>query len=389
VADQEDVVTALKAIVMAALFPPTATISGTVTANDVIDLTLTPTPPNADTGKGISCSYTVQPGDTLSTIAAGLSKAFNNAAGLLARQSASPTGAVIQFSLPGLPWTFAATLSVGATEVVTFGAAPGNAMVMAGWPLPSDLDKMVTAYNGGEVSTTTKPIVSIYPRPNSTRKTSRYFSKWQELSRPSKTVTLTVDGNQVSVGGAAPGGSGAVQNLVLVVEFGSGTQAFNYQTASGDSLATIATNLAAVVNAVTPASASGEVITVTDAASIVARVGVIGTVVREKRRQSEVFDIHVWVPSPGFRKTVGAPIRDAFSDIDQLTLVDGFAARVRCCGDEWLDDPDKAGIWRRCIAFDVDYPTTETAAAAEILTFGTQIAAGQIVPTDPNVSAQI
>lgn len=240
--------------------------------------------------------------------------------------------------------------------------------ILQGWPLDTDLDHMVASFNAA-VSPVVAALISIYPRPGMYRNTSRYPSNWQEVSRPTHTITLTASDVTVTVGGTAPGSSGPIQNLGLIIGFGSQTQSFVYQTQASDTLASIAAALAALVNAETPASAVGPVITIPAATSITARIGIIGTVARELRRQIERIDISIWCPSPPLRDQIGAPIRTAFAKFDYLTLADGFAARSRAGDDHWLDDPEKAGLYRRCMGFDIDYPTTETMTGTEIIVF--------------------
>ncbi len=249
----------------------------------------------------------------------------------------------------------------------------GNKLsIMQGWPLDTDLDQMVQAFNVSPP--VAGPLISIYPRPGMYRNTSRYPSKWQDLSRPAKTVTATVSDITVTIGGT-PGGTNT-QNVALIVGFGSAKQAFVYQTQTANTLNDIATNLAALVNLQTPATAVGSVITIPAAWSLTARVGIIGISTRELRRQVERIDINVWCPSPALRDQIAKPIRQAFAGFDYLTLADGFAARCRAADDHWLDDPEKVGLYRRCMGFDIDYPTTEAKPSAEIVVFQSSTEAG-------------
>lgn len=242
--------------------------------------------------------------------------------------------------------------------------------VMEGWPLPDDIDQMVAQYRAG----VTQSLISIYPR-GMFHNTSRYPTKWIEVSRPTKTITGAIDpsGTEVTLAGTVT----PDQNVGLIVGYGNTHQAFVYTTSSSDTLQAVAAALAALVNAATPAISAGPVITIPAAYSMTFRVGVIGTIGRELRRQCERFDIHVWVPAPALRGTIGAPIRTAFGKVDFLTFSDGFAGRIQAGDDHWLDDPEKAGLWRRVMGFDIDYPTTESMPASEIIVFEASQAGGQ------------
>jgi hypothetical protein len=261
----------------------------------------------------------------------------------------------------------------------------GNAVtVMQGWPLPEDLDAIVVDQFAATV--VARILVSIFPRPGMYRNTSRYPTKWLDQTRPAKTLTSVAAGVTVTIGGAAPGVGGPVQNIALIVGFGGGRRSFVYTTLAGDTITTIAAALASLVNAATPASSVGPVITIAAAFSITARVGIIGTVARELRRQVERVDINIWAPSPTLRDQIAAPVRTALANLDWLTMADNFAARIRACDDHWLDDPEKAGLFRRLLGYDIEYPTTESKAASEIIVFQSTTSAGQFIPDSPVVT---
>ena len=131
----------------------------------------------------------------------------------------------------------------------------------------------------------------------------------------------------------------------------------------------IAANLADLINVATPASVAGAVISVQAASSLTVRIGVIGVIGSEQRRQSVRIDINIWAPSPALRDLIAAPVRETFAQFDYLTLADGYAARCQAAADHWLDDPEKAGLYRRLLSFEVDYPTTLEVGAAEIIVF--------------------
>ena len=248
--------------------------------------------------------------------------------------------------------------------------AGDTAVIYNGWPLPTDLENMVTSFHAQVV--TARTITSIYPRPGVFRNTSRYFPGWQEVSRPTATLTASIDttsGVFITIAGSPPGATGPVQNVGAIVQYGGIKSAFVYQTTAADTLDSIAANLADLINVATPASVAGAVISVQAATTLTVRIGVIGVIGSEQRRQSVRIDINIWAPSPALRDLIAGPVREAFAQFDYLTLADGFAARCQAAADHWLDDPEKAGLYRRLLSFEVDYPTTLEVGAAEIIVF--------------------
>jgi hypothetical protein len=260
-------------------------------------------------------------------------------------------------------------------------AAGSMVTIEQGWPLPGDLDALVVDFTASP--SLARAIVSVYPRPGSYRNTSRYPARWQEQSRPAKTLTAAVAGNQVTLGGAIAAGC----NIALIVGFGSGHQAFVYRTLTGDTLASAAASLAALVNAMTPASATGAAVTIPAAFAITARIGVDGTAIAELRRQVQTVDLHIWTPSPGLRDQLGAPLRVALAQNEFTVMPDLTAAQLWVAGDHWLDDPEKAGLYRRLIMVEAEYATTAVMSAAEIIVEEAQTEAGKTaLGTAPQVT---
>ncbi|HZT90282.1 MAG TPA: hypothetical protein VFA12_20245 [Stellaceae bacterium] len=258
-----------------------------------------------------------------------------------------------------------------------------------GWPTEATLNGIAASYSAANP----QALISIYPVPNGFRNLTRNPAKWQELSRPTATLTITVAGDTLTIGGAAPGANGAVQNVAAIVGFGTAYQGFVYQTTPSDTLNTIAASLAALINAATPASAVGEVITIPAAFSIIGRIGVTGTAIREISRQAQMVDLHVWTPTPALRDQIGIPLRQALSAqftagcIEWVTLADGSGMRITMGADHWLDDPEKANLYRRIIGVECDYATTQTIAAAEIIVMESQTEMGNsTLGTAPSIT---
>jgi hypothetical protein len=222
--------------------------------------------------------------------------------------------------------------------------------IYRGWPIPANLDADL---NAGRIN------ISVYPQPTEQR-TTRHPRDWQPLPVTPPTLTLTAAGTTITVGGtpSTPVNAAALVN-------GKG---YVYAVQPGDVLATIATGLAALINADTPASSSGPVITVPGAHQIAARVGTVGTLIRETKRQKRSFQITCWSPTPALRDAIVPPIDQALADIDYLSLADGTGGRLLYERSIVSDRVERAGLYRRDLIYSVEYGTTDIQSATQIVT---------------------
>ena len=225
--------------------------------------------------------------------------------------------------------------------------------IFVGWPVPHQLDADIAA---GTVQ------VSVFPR-DEERNTTRWPTDWKETARGTATLTLSAAGQVVTVGGTLPA-AGNPQSLAVFV---NGT-AYAYLVQAGDTLASIAAALAAlIVVDVAGTAASGAAITLPAAARVGdLRVGVSGSVVRTTRTQERLFQLTVWADTPAHRDAVAGPLDAALSDIPRLSMPDGTLARLRYRGSPVTDKSQKANAYRRDLLYTVEYSTTQTATASEI-----------------------
>jgi hypothetical protein len=225
--------------------------------------------------------------------------------------------------------------------------------VYPGWPVPSQLDSDLAAGISH---------ISVFNRPES-RKVTRYPSAWQVLSIDQPTLTLTVSGNTITVGGALPAPY-VQQNMTVLI----GGQAFVYPTQANDTLTSIATGLAAQIAQAIPGTvSSGPVVTLPVGGPIpTARVGTLGTTAREVGRWQQVFQITVWSDTPSNRSAIGKVIVPVLMDTPWLTMPDGFAARHVMQRQSDSDSLQKAGLYRRDIFVQVEYAETMTQQAATV-----------------------
>ncbi|WP_230371025.1 hypothetical protein [Paludibacterium denitrificans] len=154
--------------------------------------------------------------------------------------------------------------------------------------------------------------VSVYPLPTE-RKTSRHIGRgWTITATGAPTLTATVNLNQVTLGGTVS----APQNVYLLVD-GKG---YAYAVQPADTLTSIATALAMQIPG---ASSSGAVITLPSPHSVIARVGAVGTAMRELKRQEKQFQITVWTSTPALRDATAGPVDVALAVSSDLAFADG------------------------------------------------------------------
>jgi hypothetical protein len=246
----------------------------------------------------------------------------------------------------------AQTLYPNGTSQPSIVAAPCK--VYPGWPTQSQLDADLIAGTHH---------VTVYPSPTE-RNTTRYPKRWKTLAITAPTLTLAVNGQQITVGGAMPAPFSACNMAILV----SGKN-YVYAVQSTDSLASIATALAALLAADYPgASSLGAVITVPTVGYIAsAKVGTTGTSIREIRRQEKVFQITAWCDTPAHRDAVVGPVDVALAATQFLTLADGTAARLIYKSTLVDDAKQKAKLYRRDLIYTVEYATTQTATDTQIV----------------------
>jgi LysM repeat protein len=382
-ADLSDVLTACKNLTLGILYPPTLTVGGTATAGDVVSITATP-----QRGDAITASYTVLPGDTAAAIAAGLNTAWIGATGLFPATPSSVNGAVLTLNLypgsfdpPPGTWTITGNVTGGATETLTIATAPSagqrpsgiaaTVTVGVGWPPPNALDTIAAS-----LATAPQALVSVFAPEGFYRDATRYGAEWDILTPAAPTLTATVNsiGTQITISGTVS----VPQLISAVLGAGFAPRTYVYTVQPGDTLSTIASGLAALINADTSASAAGAVVTIPAASGLVARIGAQGTVYRETSRQVERIYLDIWAPSPDLRTAIGKALTLPFSKARFIRFADLSTGWVTPCAARDLDNAEKAGIYRRNLAFDIEYPTIETRPAMQIVTVEAKEAAGRL-----------
>jgi hypothetical protein len=237
-------------------------------------------------------------------------------------------------------------------------------LVYQGWPDSGQLRADLAA---GKIH------VSVFPQPNMLRTIDSAMSDWSTPSAPVNTLTLTLSGQTVTVGGTVS----TPQNAALVVD----NKAYVYAVQPGDTLASIAAALAALVNADQTATAAGAVVTIPGAKYISPRVGGQGVAVRQTRRQEQGYQITVWANCFDQRDPIAASIDSALSGTPHLTLSDQ-SATLRFKNSRQDDSQQKEGIYRRDLLYAVEFSTFQSQTLTQITATIENVSAG------PSLDAQ-
>lgn len=234
--------------------------------------------------------------------------------------------------------------------------------IYRGWPIAAQLDSDLAAGRAH---------VSVYAQPNVERNTTRYQREEQTQTAPVHTLTGSVNGNAVTIGGTV-----STPQTVIVL---CGTKfAFTYAVQSGDTLSTIAAAVAALIAVQFPGTAAvGAVITIVGQPGVVqARIAGQGSTWTEQGRQDRGFQIGCWCPTPALRDVLVPAIDLALRKLDRITLVDGSSAHIRYERTFTSDEGEKVQVFRRDLFYMIEYATASIATAYEVGAFGGTMTGG-------------
>lgn len=231
-----------------------------------------------------------------------------------------------------------------------------------GWPIAAQLDTDLAAGLSH---------VSIYSMPNMERNITPYPRDDEVVTAPVNTVTAIAAGNAITIGGTIS----TPQNVIVLA---GNRKLYAYAVKSNDTLASIATAVAALIAADFPGTAAvGPVITIAGKPGVVqARVAGAGQVGVEEARQQKWFMITCWCPTPPIRDLLAKSIDLALKQIDFLTMPDGWAARLRYERTQSTDDAEKVQLYRRDLIFMVEYATVALSTVFEIGAIGVTVQGG-------------
>jgi hypothetical protein len=215
----------------------------------------------------------------------------------------------------------------------------GTIRVYPGWPTPKNLEDDLPLNNVH---------VTVWPLP-SNRNTTRFREEWEEEFINPPTITLTVAGNTLTVGGTVT--TNGQTCMVIMNKIG-----YAYTVQAGDTLASIASAIAGLVPS---ANAVGNVVTVPAAYSLVGRMTTSGGVVMEFKRQQQMFQVTVWTGNYAARAACAPVVDQSLGFIKRLLIAsDNFWAPITHMHTKEFDQFDKTPVYRRDLIYQVEYATT-------------------------------
>jgi hypothetical protein len=217
---------------------------------------------------------------------------------------------------PGTNYTSAPTVTItgdGTGAAATAVIAARNIYVYAGFPLKQNLDADLA---NGDIN------VAVFAQKGMTRNTTRVRRQFASPIVQSATIILDVVGNTVTVNGSV-----TVGQVSVAIVNGVG---YAYMAQDGDTLNDIAAELA---NLIPNAAALNNVITISNAYDIEARVSVPGTMRRILQSEEAIFRVRVIVPTAyqSIRNLIGSTIQLAFLKLEPeyyLSMPDGISASI-------------------------------------------------------------
>lgn len=245
--------------------------------------------------------------------------------------------------------------------------------VQRGMPLSADLEAMIEA---GVID------IAVAARNGVERVTTRYDRDWYELVPPVRTITASVAGATVTLGGTVS----VPQNVAVRV---GRAGLFIYQVQPADTLSSIAAGLVAGLAGIgIAASASGPSLTVAATDPVDARVGGYGVAAQELKRQDKSFQITLFAPSPELRDALAKIVDPALADLNFLLLPDGTQGLVRYERTIVIDSSEKMAEYRRDLFYWVEFPTITTRPAPEVISFGINATGGHVPSAAPTLSTR-
>lgn len=222
-----------------------------------------------------------------------------------------------------------------------------DCLIYPGWPEQSRLAKDLGA-------ATPKAHVTIYAPPGMERATTRYARDWQDVTLAAPTITATVSGRVVTIGGSVTPG----HYVTMLVD----GMAYSYAARYGDTLTAVAAALASLAAGIgATAAGTGVTLPAKYQGLIVARAAAPGTIARELARTQRGFMVTIWAPSPQTRSAIGLVITSALTANDDLDMPDGTAAHTVYRGTNESDGKENAMAYRRDINLWAEYAIIETA----------------------------
>lgn len=222
-----------------------------------------------------------------------------------------------------------------------------KAKIRRGWPTPDEMrDDLAAGISW----------LTVYNKLGGNRDRSRALSRdWKDVVPAAPTLVFAQTAENVLIFG---GTTTKTHNVCVLMRGLSYVQAVPV----GASLASIA---AAFASAIPGATAGGAALYLPTRATVT--VGTVTTVGMELARRVQQFQIVIWGASPEGRDALGSIIEQTLALNYRLALADGFGAHVCVAGSAMDDAGQRANYYRREFIIDVEYPTTITQQAAQVV----------------------
>jgi hypothetical protein len=190
--------------------------------------------------------------------------------------------------------------------------------------------------------------VYVYPT-DSERVVTKFQRIFQPMTKAAATIVLTVVDNTVVVTGTV-----TTPQAVTIIVNGIG---YGYQILSGDTTDSIAANTAAIIPG---ATSSGNVITIPNEYSLIARVATAYTASEELSRSDRIFCINVVSPNFTDRSTILDAIDVYLKQNYRITLPDNYTGMVFYNNTIIHDDLEQYTVFKGWLNYTIQYPTTLT-----------------------------
>jgi hypothetical protein len=217
--------------------------------------------------------------------------------------------------------------------------------------------------------------ISVYAANGVERNTTRFPRVWQQTAAPTATLTATVSGATVAIGGTVS----TPTNIAIITD----RTAYVYAVQSGDTLSSIAAALAALIP---EATSSGPVVTLTDPIGLAAHCEGSGTAVKLVKQTLKQFQICFWCPSPLIRDQLVTLVDPVLASMDRFVLPDQTYAWIYFARSMTNDAPQKELLFRRDLFYMVEWSASLTQTFPAIATIETSLTPGCSGDSDPTLT---
>lgn len=251
----------------------------------------------------------------------------------------------------------------GTGAMATANISPTAVYIFPGDPLKYDLDTLLKAQN---------IVVAVFAVRGMSRNTTRFYRNNYVQGIPqTATLFLTVVNNTVTITGTITVGEAC---MVIVDNIG-----YSYAPLLTDTLDTIATALAALIP---NATATLNVITVSDANTITATVSVPGTERQIMHTQEGVFRARIIAPSHELRELIGGAVQLGFANFGYyMPMPDLIYACIKPSGINEDNEYELPLAFLRDYLYMVEYHTVAVNTYQTIADAGIDITVGVLPPS--------